>query len=73
MDEELSPDELEDMVLTWLSQQKANVLVEVCALIPLDCSEQMKGKKKVYLNIYWIICVAWKMLQMVMGVIPFIY
>ena len=46
MDEELSPDELEDMVLTWLSQQKANVLVEVCALIPLDCSEQIKGKRK---------------------------
>ena len=44
------PDELEDFVLTWLSQQQAALLEEVYLVIPLECSDDMKGKKKKLLN-----------------------
>ena len=44
------PDELEDFVLSWLSQQQAALLEEVYLVIPLECSDDMKGKKKKLLN-----------------------
>ena len=39
------PDEIADNVLTWLSTQDADKLVEVCTTITLTCSEEKKGKK----------------------------
>lgn len=39
-------EEIEDVVLTWISQQKADVLEELYQVIPLTLSEDLKGKKK---------------------------
>ena len=42
--------EVEDVVLTWVSQQNAEVLQEVYVFISLDCPEDLKGKRMKLLN-----------------------
>ena len=50
MGENLSADEKEDAVLTWLSVQEAGELEEACAAITLVCPQDRKGKKKALLK-----------------------
>ena len=47
---EITADELEEIVMTWVSQQKADVLEEVYKVIPLTCADEIKGKRLKLLN-----------------------
>ena len=46
----LTPDEIEDRVLTWLSIQAADTLEEACTKISLTYSDDKKGKKNTLLK-----------------------
>ena len=48
---DLSPDEIEDDVLTWLSMQEVDVLEQVCTKLTLTCPEEKKGKKTTVLKL----------------------
>ena len=50
MGSELTADELEEIVLTWMSQQKHDALEEVYGAISLTCSPENKGKRLKLLN-----------------------
>ena len=50
MGTEITADELEEIVMTWVSQQKADVLEEVYKVIPLTCGDDIKGKRLHLLN-----------------------
>lgn len=42
----MAADEVEDVVLTWLTTQNAVILQEVFGIIPLDCPTNLHGKKR---------------------------
>ena len=50
MGTELTADELEEIVLTWMSQQKHDALEEVYPAISLTCPPDIKGKRLKLLN-----------------------
>ena len=42
----VDPDLIEDEVMSWLPDQQAGKLEEVCAHLDLTCSTEIQGKKK---------------------------
>ena len=50
MGSEITDDELEEVILTWLSQQKADILEAVYEVIQLECGEGIQGKRMKLLN-----------------------
>ena len=49
-DDEQKLAEVEDMVLTWITQQKADVLETLYQVISLTLTEELKGKKKLLIK-----------------------
>ena len=46
MGDEMTRDEKEDVVLSWLSQQEADILEDAFKVINLPCPTEKKGEKR---------------------------